>query len=419
MKKALFYLYFLLLPLGLQAQGDCPLFKTYIDKGEAELKKGNKADIKKAIEAFTNAMVHCPAKAAEARNKIVKAFDAINALKTQAEKNASLAKKAQKATEDALAKAQATLDKIYFYDGKFGLAYANGIYGFIDKNLQTKIDFKYTEAFSFDDDGWAKVKRDSVAYLIDTTGTEYTLATDLNQLNTTITALDLRGKNLSEIPKDIFEQTQLKILLLSNNHLKKLEGLEHLKALKTLEVSGNQISKLEGLDKLASLQTLNISRNNISKLEGLDKLTALKTLEISGNQISKLEGLEHLKALQNFDISWNQLSKLEGLGNLTALQNFDISWNQISKLEGLEHLKVLYELSISGNQLSKIEGLDNLTALQKLIIWGNLNKLEGLDNLTKLTALQILDISNVQISQEDEEKLKKRLPKCEIRRVSY
>ncbi len=86
MKKVFFYLSFLLLPLCLQAQSDCPLFKTYIDKGEEELKKGDKADIKKAIEAFTNAMVHCPAKAAEARNEILKAFDAINDLKNQAEK---------------------------------------------------------------------------------------------------------------------------------------------------------------------------------------------------------------------------------------------------------------------------------------------------------------------------------------------
>lgn len=85
--------------------------------------------------------------------------------------------------------------------------------------------------------------------MVDITGTEYTLATSLNQLNITITALDLRHKNLSEIPKAIFEQTQLKVLLLSNNKISQLEGLEKLTALQTLYISLNKISK-EELEKL-------------------------------------------------------------------------------------------------------------------------------------------------------------------------
>lgn len=135
------------------AQMGCPHYNDLIREGETALHQQN---FKKAIEAFSNAMIHCPAKADEARTKIVKAFDAINALKKQAEKDRTAAKKAQqaaetakkeaqqraeeaeaakKATEIALLQAdsarkkvQAVLDKIYFYEGKFGLAYDNRRY---------------------------------------------------------------------------------------------------------------------------------------------------------------------------------------------------------------------------------------------------------------------------------------------------
>ena len=45
----------------------------------------------------------------------------------------------------AQAKTDSVLNMIYFYDDKFGLAYDkySVYYGFIDKNLSTKIEFKY------------------------------------------------------------------------------------------------------------------------------------------------------------------------------------------------------------------------------------------------------------------------------------
>ncbi len=142
---------------------------------------------------------------------------------------------ADKAKEEALAektkaeaaeqKANAVLDKIYFYEGKYGLAYDNkaqfglGVYGFIDKNLNTKIDFLYSEAQPFDYTGFAKVKKNNEYYLIDTTGKEYRLATDIVQLDKSTAALDLRGKDLVNIPSQVCEHLQLEILLLTSNQI--------------------------------------------------------------------------------------------------------------------------------------------------------------------------------------------------------
>ncbi|AYQ31570.1 leucine-rich repeat domain-containing protein [Runella sp. SP2] len=467
MKSIFLYGYFLLLPFVLRAQADCPFYKTYIERGEAELKKGDKADFKTVIEAFSNAMIHCPAKADEARSKIVKAFDAINALKIRAEKDKNTAIRARKEadsakvvaqrratetenakteTETALnevnsarQKAQDVLDKIYFYKGKFGLAYDGDKkkYGFIDKYLNIKIDFKYEEALPFNQMGLAKVKRFGNYYLIDTNGTEYKLATDILklQLESGITALDLSDRNVEEIDPLVFQHSQLKVLLLNGNQLKQipegikflvnllylnlsqnkieqlenldsllnlvyfncelnriiaLGGLDNLKSLQTFDISSNQIQKLEGLDSLKSLQTFNISLNQIQKLEGLDNLKSLQTFNISLNQIQKLEGLDSLKSLQTFNISLNQIQKLEGLDNLKSLQTFNISLNQIQKLEGLDNLKSLQAFGILGNYVCKLEGLDSLKSLQNFNISSNqIQKLEGLEHLKNIKNLSI------------------------------
>ena len=341
-----------------------------------------------------------------------------------AEQKAKEAKTAQE-------KAQAVLDKIYFYEDKFGLAYDNDTrkYGFIDKDLKTKIVFKYEEAFSFDYTGFAKVKKWGSYYLIDTVGYEYGLATDINQLDPSITALDLRNKNLSDIPPSVFKQRQLKVLLLKGNNIQKIpEGMKALHNLLYLELSDNEISKLENLDSLTNLVYFNISTNQISRLEDLDNLKALQQFNISGNLIKKLEGLDNLKNLQQLTITHNKISKLEGLDNLINLVKFDISnysyldinnkkqvWNQISNLEGLDNLEALQQFNISGNLISNLEGLDNLKNLQNFNISRNLiGKLEILDNLKNL---QIFDISSnpLALIKEEQEKIKKLMPNCKIK----
>jgi hypothetical protein len=95
MKKEILYIGVFLVSCAVTAQTDCPFYQTYLKKGKDELQKGEKADFKKAIEAFSNAMIHCPAKADEARGQIVLAFDAINALKKRAEKDRIAAKQDQ------------------------------------------------------------------------------------------------------------------------------------------------------------------------------------------------------------------------------------------------------------------------------------------------------------------------------------
>ena len=205
--------------------------------------------------------------------------------------------------EDQRNKAEAVLDKIYFYDDKFGLAYDKNTnrYGFIDKNLKTKIDFKYKEALSFDGDGCAKVKRyggfklfdyNEVYYLIDTAGREYKLAMNVEQLDSSITALDLQNTSLKKIPRSVFKHKQLKILLLNLSRLNSLSPeIGKLTNLMNLSLGYNQLRTLPPeIVKLTNLTYLSLRSNQLRTLPPeIVKLTNLTYMDLGKNLISTEE----------------------------------------------------------------------------------------------------------------------------------
>ena len=247
--------------------------------------------------------------------------------------------------KDAEAKAKAVLDKIYFYDGKFGLAYQPekifgkesnffSKYGFIDKNLKTKIKFIYEEAQPFDRSGFAKVKKGLTSYIIDTTGYEYQLATDLEQLNSNITALDLRDKTIRKIDSNILINNQLKVLLIGKGFLGNIEALiselvfnrdslysennaffktffnmlpiedvpseiDKLSNLVYLDLSGNRLKSLPTeMENLTKIEVLNLSDNDLKFLTfNPVKLAKIKSLNLSNNPIPKEEQEEIKKLL--------------------------------------------------------------------------------------------------------------------------
>ncbi|MFN0214103.1 MAG: leucine-rich repeat domain-containing protein [Saprospiraceae bacterium] len=251
-------------------------------------------------------------------------------------KNAFAAKETALAAEK---KVTDVLDKIYFYDGRFGLAFDKGSYryGFIDKSLTTKIVFKYGEAQPFDWTGFAKVKKDADYFFIDTLGNEYHLATELNQLSSKITALDLRRKKLAEIPDTVLKSTPLKILLLSGNQLQTLPAqIGELKSLHSLNLSGNLLQSLPAqIGELKSLQSLDLYENLLQSLPAqIGELKSLHSLGLSWNQLQTLPAqIVELKSLQSLDLRNNQLQALPvQIGELKSLQWLELSGNQFQTL---------------------------------------------------------------------------------------
>jgi Leucine rich repeat/WG containing repeat len=281
--------------------------------------------------------------AQNARKEAEKQKNIAQKAQIEAEKQKNIAQKAliesenaKKATDEALKqveiekntavtaeeKTQEVLDNIFFYDDKFGLATQVDLnitdsrqlkYGFIDRQLKIKIPFIYEEAVSFDEYGFAKVKKNGTYFLIDTFGTEYQLATDRDIVladDSMVTAIDLRGA---------YDFARIATIFQSFQH-------KHIKIL----IIGGSINKYPNLvDSIATLASLEYLCLN-SDIENfpleLCKLIKLKYLNLKGNKIEKIPSqIAQLKNLLHLNLSNNHITKLPiELGNMVNLHYLDL-----------------------------------------------------------------------------------------------
>ena len=86
-------------------------------------------------------------------------------------------------TDSLLQATKKITDAFYFYDNKLALAYNGSRYGFINKNGEVVIYYKYEEATPFNENtGYAKVVRDKKTYWLSPDGTEYPYTDDISSL---------------------------------------------------------------------------------------------------------------------------------------------------------------------------------------------------------------------------------------------
>lgn len=117
-------------------------------------------------------------------------------------------------------------------------------------------------------------------------------------------------------------------LVLADNEIISLVGLQYFEGLRILDLSYNRIgnincyySQIETLRFLPHVITkLNISHNKILQLLGLEKLVNLSELDASFNQISDMSGLLPNIRLRNLNLSNNQIKQVEFIETLTVLE---------------------------------------------------------------------------------------------------
>lgn len=280
MNKTLVFVFYLLGTGVLLAQnGDSPCITSDC---RCILKKADKqADgqqFEKALNLYFAAFACDGTLTGEAEQRIQVLFTKLDKMRKTSIENEREARRVAEEATIQKNRAEAVLDRIYFYNDRFGQAYdkKTGKYGFIDKDLHTRIEFLYDEVQPFDEAGYAKVRKDTaivtfdaasyeektirIEYykLIDTFGIEYPLATNIAQLDSRVTALDLRNQSLQEIPGEVFNQTQLRILLLSSNQLNNLPAeISTLSNLQTLDLRGNRMFALPAeIERLKNLKRI-------------------------------------------------------------------------------------------------------------------------------------------------------------------
>jgi len=103
----------------------------------------------------------------------------------------------------------------------------------------------------------------------------------------------------------------IKAIWLENNVIEEIKGLETMKELTTLYLHHNQIREIgTRLSQNSNLVILNLSHNRLKKIENITELTQLKTLDISHNLLTDIADcteLLSLPKLTSLDIRDNQI----------------------------------------------------------------------------------------------------------------
>ena len=171
-------------------------------------------------------------------------------------------------------------------------------------------------------------------------GTPSAEATEVNLCNLSIAKLD--GKALGALKK-------CEKLSLSTNMIDKMVALPGMTELKILSLGRNNLKKIEKLEDVSgSLEQLWLSYNQIATLDGLSCLTNLTTLYCSNNLIKSFSELEKLKANEKLrdvlfignpmyaDVASKEEARIEILRLLPNLVKIDGEFVKPSELEAAQ-----------------------------------------------------------------------------------
>lgn len=156
----------------------------------------------------------------------------------------------------------------------------------------------------------------------------------------------------------------------------------------------------------------------------LMKTTALD-LEFAGNLLVdyKTSIQQHFNDYGSFQAEYGyNLSGLNGIENIRHLEYLNCSWNDIVNLEPLSSLRKLSYLDLSNNGRMQavlfevemdLQPLKYLSNLEYLNLMSN-NNLKNFEALFYLKSLRTLDLSDTNVTQEELEAIKSKLPSCEV-----
>ena len=178
-------------------------------------------------------------------------------------------------------------------------------------------------------------------------------------------SLSLDDNQLTSLPPEIGQLTQLTGLDLANNQLSSLPPeIGQLTQLTKLYLPGNQLTSLPPeIGQLTQLRWLDLTNNQLTSLPTeIDQLNQLRWFDLTNNQLTTLPPeIGQLTQLTKLYLPGNQLTSLPTeIGQLTQLTGLYLTNNQLTSLpENISSLPVRVTIDLSGNPLSQ-HVLDNL-----------------------------------------------------------
>ncbi|XP_022673130.1 negative regulator of reactive oxygen species-like [Varroa destructor] len=154
-------------------------------------------------------------------------------------------------------------------------------------------------------------------------------------LRTNVSNLSIDDNNLTALDDVLFDKIgarRLRSLNLSNNGFTEVpQALRHLKELTSLLLSGNHIGKLNwsALNGLRKLYTLEMGHNELIMIEGSPDLPELWSLDLSGNLLEDLQGTIRTLPLGKLDLAGNRFEKLSIDELPTTLRSIKLEGNPL------------------------------------------------------------------------------------------
>ena len=250
--------------------------------------------------------------------------------------------------------------------------------------------------------------------------------TDIFAYERTLEDLYLNCNNIRDLPRQLFQCQELKILDLSDNDVQHLppalsslsqlvklhvnknalteipDTVKQLKQLTVLDASANPLQKIpEGCTQLLSIAELYLNDCFLEFLPAnFGRLSKLKILELRDNGLSTLpKSLSRLVQLQRLDLGQNDMTELpEVVGSLNQLQELWIDGNRIQALPPMiGNLKKLNHLEAGFNQLETIsESIANCQSLVYVSL--STNDLRSLpDGIGALPLVETLKVDDNQL----------------------
>lgn len=233
--------------------------------------------------------------------------------------------------------------------------------------------------------------------------------------NNSLAYLDLPQNKLTQASWPVFASMgALQTLVLSNNAITSLEGIQAVAGLSYLDILNNPVTDLKPVQELKDLTSLSITVNSASILNGLRLSNKIYSLNIEGSGllsvspvIAMLEEPSSLLGLSLRAPALKDLSGLSTLSGLTWLYLYDAKpatgIAEVSDLSDLTQLGLydttiglsdiakriphLMFLSLSGENFADISLLTNATELKHLYLYNtHVSSLKPVHTLPKLSS---------------------------------
>lgn len=144
----------------------------------------------------------------------------------------------------------------------------------------------------------------------------------------------------------LYPYNSLHTLFLNNNAIEVIHNLECLTELTVINLSYNRIRKFQGLKTLVNLHTIDLSNNLIELIdeEEISNINKLSQLKIGHNKLASYESMKAIKSLS------------KSLTYLDLSSNTDFAYDPLFYTELLQEMKLVTVLSLQNTVFNRSVG---------------------------------------------------------------